>query len=72
MSHLFSLLSLSLEGVCTFRKPFSDIGPVGRMTTKRDGGKGLPGNKGWYRSSEALKGWPLSLTSPLGSASFRL
>lgn len=34
MSHLFNLLNLSLKSVCAFRKTFSDIGPVGRMTTK--------------------------------------
>lgn len=33
---LFNLLSLYLGVVCTSKKPFSDIGPVGRMTTKRD------------------------------------
>lgn len=36
MLHPFNLLSLSLEGVCKFRKPFSDMSRLGRMTTKRD------------------------------------
>lgn len=32
--HLFSLLSLRLEGVCTYRKPFLDIAPVGEADNK--------------------------------------
>lgn len=59
------------------RLTYSWCCPVSRMTTKRNQGKDLTGNKAWYRSPEALKGGLCPLGVPwvllvLGSKPYSL